>query len=223
MSVNLLPRFFIDTANIEDIRKAISWGVFSGITTNPVLLARESADPWKHVRKIIECVPDSWEISVQVMAKDGQDLVTQARNLRSWDKRIRVKIPATLEGMVAAACIIREMPLNLTIIKSAAQAGFSLALPERNPDSDILFSIFWDRIRQAGYSPELVFSVFPPEERRKYCLAASVKSPADIGEILAIGVGAITAPLSVYASILESPIIFEDHDSFAQAYKPIKI
>ena len=207
-------RFFVDSANLNDIREAVSWGVFSGVTVNPVLMGRETTDYEGHARQIFGVVPADWDVSLEVCSGPADEMIAQARDLHGWDKRVRVKLPTTVEGLRAAAALVGETPLNMTIIKSAAQALVCAGLFHRHEDADVVLSVFCGRLRQAGHDwPELVRMLARAKTGARV-LVASIKTPSDISDAIAAGAEIITAPLDVYRTAFESPLVAEDVAAF---------
>ena len=120
-------RFFVDTANLDDVREAVASGPISGITINPVLLGKETHDYESHAKLVLEMVPDDWDVSLEVRSDTSSEMIDQARILASWDSKVRVKLPTTIEGLKAASALMDAIPLNMTIIKTAAQAMMVMA------------------------------------------------------------------------------------------------
>ncbi|HBF76927.1 MAG TPA: fructose-6-phosphate aldolase, partial [Clostridiaceae bacterium] len=114
-------KIFIDTANVNEIREANSWGVISGVTTNPSLIAKEGRD-FKEVVKEITSIVDG-PISAEVISLDHEGMVKEARELSKIHKNIVVKIPMTIEGLKAVNILSKEgIKTNVTLIFSSAQA-----------------------------------------------------------------------------------------------------
>ena len=216
-------KFYLDTANLADIRQGLGWGAFCGLTINPVLLAKETKDYKNFVKEILATIPNDWDVSLQVESGEHQDMIRQARELASWDKRIRVKISADTEGLIAASQLAKEIPLNLTVIKLSAQALLCQALASKVKAKDMVISIFCGRLNQAGYQwtgllKNLSLIAWPGK-----IIAASIKTPKDIADAVANGADIVTAPLDVYKIALTSPLVKEDIDNFNQAFQQGKL
>jgi transaldolase len=236
-------KLFLDTADLDDIRELAAWGCFSGVTVNPVLLAKalpkyaERADEYgklwradspyrEHAQKVLGVVPDDWDVSFEVYYTDAESMAKQADALASWDRRVRVKIPLTEEGILAAKRTIATK-LNLTVVKSAAQAAIGMALWDgvgpgvELPCSawkDIIISMFCGRLHQAGQEWQRTLETICLT-RAMHCaqvpiLAASMKSPADIAAALSLGADIVTAPPEVYRDALDSPLVTQDVVAF---------
>ncbi|MBC7287496.1 MAG: fructose-6-phosphate aldolase [Armatimonadetes bacterium] len=114
-------KFFLDTANVEQIRQAAAWGILDGVTTNPTLVAREGRDFEEVVREICSIV--SGPVSAEVTALDAEGMIEQARSLASWAPNIVVKIPVTPEGIKAVKVLSSEgIKCNVTLCFSPMQA-----------------------------------------------------------------------------------------------------
>ncbi|MEZ0535855.1 fructose-6-phosphate aldolase [Caldicellulosiruptoraceae bacterium PP1] len=114
-------KLFIDTANVNEIREANSWGVICGVTTNPSLIAKEGRD-FKEVVKEICSIVDG-PISAEVISLKSDEMVVEARDLAKIHKNIVIKIPMTTEGLKAVSILSKEgIKTNVTLVFSAAQA-----------------------------------------------------------------------------------------------------
>ncbi|EYE89805.1 transaldolase [Fervidicella metallireducens AeB] len=114
-------KIFIDTANVDEIREAESWGILSGVTTNPSLIAKEGRDFVEVVKEITSIVDGP--ISAEVISLEHEGMVKEARELAKIHKNIVIKIPMTIEGLKAVKILSSEgIKTNVTLIFSSAQA-----------------------------------------------------------------------------------------------------
>src|SRR3954469_9264366 len=114
-------KFFIDTANFEEIKEAHSWGIISGVTTNPSLVAKENVSFHDRLREITELVDGS--VSAEVIALDAEGMIKEGRELAAIAPNITVKLPMTPEGLKACSVFRSEgIKTNVTLIFSANQA-----------------------------------------------------------------------------------------------------
>ncbi|MCK4366736.1 MAG: fructose-6-phosphate aldolase, partial [Thermoplasmata archaeon] len=127
-------KIFLDTANVEHIREANSWGVVDGVTTNPTLIAREGRNFEEVVREICEIVDGP--ISAEVVSEDAEGMVKEARELSKIHKNVVIKIPMTPEGLKATRTLKdEEIRTNVTLVFSsnqvllAAKAGATFVSP----------------------------------------------------------------------------------------------
>lgn len=204
----------IDTANLDEIKEAVSLGIFTGITTNPVILAKDTKDYKAQAKKILAVIPKNWEISFEVKATDTKDMIRQAKILSSWDKRIRVKLPVTEEGLKATGELIEKIPLNMTIVESAGQAMMLQALASKYKPKDIFLSVFCGHLNRAGYDWKNVIETIAGVDWPGRILAASIKNPFDISEAIRSGADLITAPLEIYKMALGSRLVRDNVEKF---------
>jgi transaldolase len=114
-------RFFLDTANLDEIRRATAWGLCDGVTTNPTLVAKEGCDHRTQIQEIAKVV--SGPISVETSSNDVEEMVRQGREFATWAPNVVVKVPMTPNGLVACRRLRSEgIPVNVTLVFSANQA-----------------------------------------------------------------------------------------------------
>src|SRR5438105_15881190 len=114
-------RFFIDTGSVAEVEEIASWGILSGATTNPSLLAKEAGDPGDIVRRICDLV--GGPVSAEVVAEDPEGMVEEGRALAELHEHVVVKVPFCEAGLAAAhALTAEEIPVNMTLVFSANQA-----------------------------------------------------------------------------------------------------
>jgi transaldolase len=114
-------KLFIDSANIDHIREASTWGVIDGVTTNPSLIAKEGRDFKEAIDMITTLIPGP--VSAEVTALKADEMIKQARKLSKWAENIAVKIPITEEGIKATSVVSKEgIKVNMTLVFSANQA-----------------------------------------------------------------------------------------------------
>jgi len=211
-------KFLVDTANLNEIKEAVSLGFFSGVTTNPVIVAKETKDYMAHIKKILNIIPKDWDLSVEVRAGGSEYMIKQAQRLNKLDNRIRIKIPANEEGLKAAKKIAGEMLINMTVVKLPSQAILCQALMSLRKPKNVYLSLFCGRINQAGFDWKLVLKQISEIEWPGELLAASIKTPFDISEAIFNGADIVTAPLDVYKMALNSKIVWEDIDLFNNSF-----
>ena len=114
-------RFFLDTANLEELKAGARWGVVDGVTTNPTLIAKEGVPIEEQIRKICDIV--NGDISAEVVATDTDGMLTEGRKLAKIHKNVVVKVPLTRDGIRACSMFSREgIRVNVTLCFSAGQA-----------------------------------------------------------------------------------------------------
>jgi len=114
-------KFFLDTANLEEIRTVHRWGILDGVTTNPSLVSREGMDYRTVVREIASIT--SGPISVETTSDKPDDMIRQGKEYTTWAPNVVVKVPATQDGIMAGAALVREgIRINVTLTFSVNQA-----------------------------------------------------------------------------------------------------
>lgn len=195
---------FLDTAHVDEIREAASWGVLDGVTTNPTLMMQAgTADLKTNTLKIVDIVQGP--VSAEVVSVDAAGMVEQAREILSWSSHVFVKIPCTVEGLKAMRQISAwpDGRINATLIFSvnqaylAAKAGATYA------------SIFVGRMDDAGLDGIEVVrqtrQVFDSYGFSCRVLAASIRHPAHVLDSLLAGADIITVPFAVLKTMVRSP------------------
>ena len=114
-------RLFIDTGSVAEVEEIAAWGVLSGATTNPSLLAKEDGDPGDIIRRI--CALVRGPVSAEVVARDAPTMVAEGRALRALDEHVVVKVPFSPAGLAATAELAADgIPVNMTLVFSPSQA-----------------------------------------------------------------------------------------------------
>jgi transaldolase len=196
-------KIFIDTANVNEIREANSWGVISGVTTNPSLIAKEGRD-FKEVVKEITSIVDG-PISAEVISLDHEGMVKEARELSKIHKNIVVKIPMTIEGLKAVNILSKEgIKTNVTLIFSSAQA----LLAAKAGASYV--SPFVGRIDDVGSEGmELIrgiTQIFNNYDIKTEIIAASIRSPMHVIDAAMAGADIATIPYKVLVQMTKHPL-----------------
>jgi transaldolase len=196
-------KFFIDTANIDEIREANALGILDGVTTNPSLVAREGKEFHARLREIVSVV--NGPISAEVTSVEPDEMLAQAHELAAISPNIVVKVPVTKAGLQVCRKLRKdEIRVNVTLCFSpaqallAAKAGASYISPFIGRLDDIS-SDGMELIRQIraiydnyGYETEI--------------LAASIRHPMHVVEAALAGADVATMPFSVIAQLLEHPL-----------------
>jgi transaldolase len=196
-------KFFIDTANVEEIRKAYDMGFISGVTTNPSLIAREGRDFHQVVREISSFV--NGPISAEVIAEEADGMVSEAEELVKIGPHIVIKIPMTPEGLKAVSCLHKKgIHTNVTLVFSANQA----LLAARAGASYV--SPFVGRIDDIGWDGvELVrdiADIFSIHQISTEIIAASIRKPQHIEQCALAGAHIATVPYQVLMDAMKHPL-----------------
>lgn len=196
-------KFFIDTANVEEIRKAYDMGFISGVTTNPSLIAREGRDFHQVVREISSFV--NGPISAEVIAEEADGMVGEAEELIKIGPHIVIKIPMTPEGLKAVSRLHKKgIHTNVTLVFSANQA----LLAARAGASYV--SPFVGRIDDIGWDGvELVrdiADIFSIHQISTEIIAASIRKPQHIEQCALAGAHIATVPYQVLMDAMKHPL-----------------
>ncbi len=196
-------KIFIDTANVDEIREAASWGVLSGVTTNPSLIAKEGRDFKTVVKEISEIIYGS--ISAEVLSDEGEGMIKEALELSKIHKNITIKVPMTREGLKAVSALSgQDIKTNVTLVFSAnqallaARAGASYVSP---------FIGRMDDIGNSGISLiEEIADIFNIHGIVTEIIAASIRTPANVIDCAKAGAHIATIPFSVLQKMLQHPL-----------------
>ena len=206
-------QFFIDTANVTEIRTAMDMGLVDGVTTNPSLMAREAAD-WRDIAtEICRLVPGP--VSLEVLALDAQGMVEEARDLVRFGPNVVVKVPRTAEGLKAVR-ILRSMDIdtNVTLVFSAAQALLAAKAGAG------YVSPFLGRLDDVGQDGmELVWqilTIFSNYGFSTKIIAASVRHPLHVLDAALSGAHIATVPLKILTQLMAHPLTDKGVDAFLQ-------
>lgn len=212
-------KFFIDTANVDEIREINSWGVIAGVTTNPSLIAKSGRVFEDVVKEISEIVDGP--ISAEVTALNAQEMISQARELAKISKNIVIKIPMTDEGLKAVSVLASEgIKTNVTLIFSASQA----ILAARAGASYV--SPFIGRLDDIGQDGmELIrdladiFAIYGLETE---IIAASVRHSTHVLECMKAGADIATVPYKVFKQMLVHPLTESGIEKFLEDFKSVE-
>ena len=214
-------RLFMDTANIEDIRRGAALGVVDGVTTNPSLLAKEGVEYRDRVLEIASVVEGP--ISAECISTELEPLLEEARRVAAWHENVVVKIPLTEVGLQAIHRLAPEgIKVNCTLIFSpnqallAAKAGAAYVSP------------FVGRLNDAGHDGLAVIResvrIFDAFHLPTQVLAASIRGPRDVTECALAGSHVATIPSAVLFQMVQHPLTDKGIEIFlrdAQKYSPV--
>lgn len=204
-------KFFIDTANFEDIKEAHSWGILSGVTTNPSLVAKEDVSFHDRLREITTLVDGS--VSAEVIALDAEGMLREGRELAAIAPNITVKLPMTPEGLKACSVFAKEgIKTNVTLIFSANQALLA-ARAGATYVSPFLGRL--DDIGQDGMSLiSTIADIFTIHDMKTEIIAASIRSPQHITDAALSGAHIATTPFNVLKQLFNHPLTDKGIEAF---------
>jgi len=196
-------KIFLDTAHIEDIREIASWGIVDGVTTNPTLLSKEKGDPKDILREICEIVQGP--VSAEVIARDKEGMVKEARELSKIHDFIVIKIPLTVEGLKATKILAEEgIKVNTTLVFTpsqallAAKAGATYVSPFIGRLDDIS-SEGMDLVTK-------ILTIFDNYGFDTELLVASIRHPQHVVEAAILGADIATVPPKVLRRLVNHPL-----------------
>lgn len=212
-------KFFIDTANVEEIRKANDMGVIAGVTTNPSLIAKEGRDYAETLAEIASFVDGPISGEVKATTTDTAGMIAEGRAIYALDpKHMVVKIPMTMEGLKAIKVLAAEgIPTNCTLIFSAnqallaARAGASYVSP---------FLGRLDDISQPGIDLiQTIADMFANyEDIKTQIIAASVRNPIHVTDCALAGAHIATVPYKVIEQMTKHPLTDQGIEKFKADY-----
>ena len=212
-------KFFIDTANPGEIRKAYEMGVIDGVTTNPTLISKENRgfeSLIQEICKIIRGLP----ISLEVLSLEAEGMIGEARKLSKMGDNIVVKIPMTAEGLKAIKILVSEkIKTNTTLVFSptqallAAKAGTTYVSP---------FIGRLDDISQTGMELiEQIVTIFSNYNFESQVIVASIRHPIHVLEAALIGADVATIPYKVIEQLVKHPLTDIGIERFLEDWKKV--
>jgi transaldolase len=212
-------KFFIDTANVEEIKKAISMGLVDGVTTNPTLLSKEKKDPQVVIKEILTLVEGP--VSLEVIATDVKGMCEEARKLAALGSNAVIKIPMTEEGVKAVRTLSQEgIKTNVTLIFQplqsliAAKAGATYVSPFIGRLDDI-------SSRGMGIIEETA-AIFSNYGFETEIIVASIRNPVHVLDAALIGADIATIPFNVLKQLIAHPLTDVGLEKFLKDWESVK-
>jgi transaldolase len=212
-------KFFIDTANIDEIKEAASIGILDGVTTNPTLISREEGHPTEILKKICEIVDGP--ISAEVVSLDWEGMVKEGTEVAKLHDNIVVKIPMTKEGLKAVNTLKSDgIRTNVTLVFTAmqallaAKAGASFISP---------FVGRLDDISTPGMeSISQISQIFRNYSIQTEIIVASIRNPLHVLEAALMGADIATIPFKVIEQLSKHPLTDKGIESFLKDWEKVK-
>ena len=204
-------KFFIDTANIDEIKAANELGILAGVTTNPTLVAKEGVDFHERLREITSIVSNS--VSAEVISEDAEGMIKEGKELAAIAPNITVKIPMTLEGLKAVKALSDlQIDTNVTLIFNANQA----LLAARAGATYV--SPFLGRLDDIGHDGmELIATIseiFNTFDIKSQIIAASIRHPLHVTDAALHGAHIATIPYKVLSQLVKHPLTDQGIERF---------
>ncbi len=210
-------KFFIDTANIDEIRKANDMGVICGVTTNPSLIAKEGRDVYEVVKEIASIVDGPISGEVKATTVDAEGMIAEGREIAKLHKNMVVKIPMTVEGLKACKVLSSEgIKVNMTLIFTAnqallcARAGAAFVSPFLGRLDDI-------SVRGTDLISE-VAEIFNLHNIETEIIAASIRHPMHVTDCALAGADIATVPYKVIEQMTHHPLTDQGIEKFQKDY-----
>ncbi len=212
-------KFFIDTANLGEIREVASWGILDGVTTNPSLCSKESLRFEDLIKEICSIVPGP--VSVESVSTKAGDIVPEARRLAALADNVVVKIPVSLEGLKATRVLAQEgIKVNMTLVFSTSQALLSAKAGARYVSP---FIGRLDDISQEGMSlVDEIMAVFENYRFETEVIVASIRHPRHVVEAALVGAHIATIPFSVIDKMIKHPLTDIGLEKFLKDWGKVK-
>jgi transaldolase len=196
-------RLFIDTGSVAEVEEIAAWGVLSGATTNPSLLAKEEGDPGEAIVRICDLV--NGPVSAEVVSEDAEGMIAEGRALHPLHEHIVVKVPFSAAGLQATRSLSQDgIPVNMTLVFSPNQAILSAAA------GATYVSCFMGRLDDISVdSAEVVAGIVDclrPGGTTAQVLAASIRHPEHVITAAKLGCEVATLPAKVLRQMLDHPL-----------------
>ena len=210
-------KFFIDTANVDEIRKANDMGIICGVTTNPSLIAKEGRDFKEVIKEITSIVDGAISGEVKATTVTSEDMIEEAREIAAIHPNMVVKIPMTAEGLKAVKVLSKEgIKTNVTLIFNASQALFA-ARAGATYVSPFLGRL--DDIATPGIDLiRTISEIFAMQNIDTEIISASVRNPIHIIDCAKAGADIATVPYKVIEQCLKHPLTDAGIEKFKKDY-----
>jgi transaldolase len=211
-------QIFLDTANLEELRQGVAWGVVDGATTNPSLIAKEKRPMVDQIREISALV--AGDVSAEVVSTEAEAMIREGRELARIHSNVVVKCPLTREGIRATAALAREgIKVNVTLCFTGAQAllaakaGGYIVSPFVGRLDDI-GQVGMDLIRE-------IRTIYDNYHFKTRILAASIRSPLHVVEAAMAGADIATMPFKVLDMLFQHPLTDRGLEQFMKDYRRV--
>ncbi|RRD94421.1 fructose-6-phosphate aldolase [Clostridiales bacterium COT073_COT-073] len=213
-------KFFLDTANVDDIRKAAEMGVICGVTTNPSLIAKEGRNFEEVLTEITSIVDGPISGEVKATTEKAEDMIVEARAIAQLHPNMVVKIPMTVEGLKAVKVLSKEkIKTNVTLIFSANQA---LLAARAGADYVSPFLGRLDDISSDGVElVRTIAEIFAIYDLHTEIIAASVRHPMHVTQCALAGADIATVPYSVIEAMTKHPLTDAGIEKFKKDYEKV--
>src|SRR5205823_1840299 len=211
-------KFFLDTANLDELKKGASWGILDGVTTNPTLIAKEGRPIAEQIRLICGIVDG--DISAEVVATESAAMIKEGLELAKIHKNVVVKCPLTREGIKATSALSKEgIRVNVTLCFSAGQALIAAKA------GAYIISPFVGRLDDIGQTGmdliRSIVTIYKNYGFKTQILAASMRSPTHVIDAATAGAHLATMPLKVLDMMFNHPLTDKGLEQFLKDYAKV--
>lgn len=213
-------KLFLDTANVEEIKKANDMGVICGVTTNPSLIAKEGKDYVETLKEIASIVDGPISGEVKATTTDAEGMIQEGRAIAAIHPNMVVKIPMTVEGLKAVKVLNQEgIKTNVTLVFSAAQALLA-ARAGATYVSPFLGRL--DDISMPGIDLiEEITEIFGMHDINTQIIAASIRNPIHVIDCARAGADIATVPYKVLVQMTKHPLTDQGIEKFKKDYEAV--
>ena len=210
-------KIFLDTANLDEIREGMSFGVIDGITTNPTLVAKEKRPFREHLIEICNIVKNG-EISAEVVSTDKESILREAREIATWHPNIIVKLPTIPDGVRALSILSKEgIRVNMTLVFSAPQA---LLVAKAGAFFVSPFLGRLDDISTDGLTVlQEIMDIYQAYNYPTQVLAASLRHPLHVVAAARMGAHIGTMPYKVFEMLFKHPLTDKGLEGFQKDWE----
>jgi transaldolase len=211
-------KFFLDTANLAELKQGVDWGIVDGVTTNPTLIAKEGVAIEDQIRKICDIVDG--DISAEVVSTVTSEMIPEGRKLARIHKNVVVKLPLTRDGIKACSALSKEgIRVNVTLCFSAGQALLAAKA------GAYIISPFVGRIDDIGWDGmsviDEIVTIYQNYGYKTQILAASLRSGVHVIQAAKAGADIGTMPFKVLDMLFNHPLTDKGLDQFLKDYRKV--
>lgn len=210
-------QLYLDTANLNEIREAANWGILSGVTTNPTLIAKEKGADFKATIQEIATLVDG-PISAETVSLDGEGMLREGIEYAQWHPNVIIKVPSTTEGLKAVYNLAKQgIRTNVTLCFNAAQALMAARA------GAFIISPFIGRVDDVGVDGmqliREISAIYKQSGITTLILAASIRHPRHIIDSALAGADIATCPFKVLQQAMRHPLTDRGIDQFLADWK----
>ncbi|MBS3927008.1 MAG: fructose-6-phosphate aldolase [Nitrosarchaeum sp.] len=214
-------KIFLDSANLESIRKFNDMGLLDGITTNPSLMSKEGGNPKNVMQEITKIIKG--DVSLEVVSTEYSEMIEEGKRLRQYGKNVVVKVPMTSDGLKACKSLSSEgIPVNVTLVFSPNQALLAAKSGAKyvSPFIGRLDDIGQDGMKLIKDIKE-IFDNYK-DDFKTQILVASIRHPLHVIDAAKIGAHVVTLPPNVLDKMLQHPLTTIGLENFLSDWKKLK-